>query len=140
MPTLFTKIINGQIPGRFVWRDPQVVVFMTIEPLTPGHALVVPVAEVEQWTDLDHDVAARTFEVAGHVGRAQKAAFGSPRAGVIIAGFEVPHAHVHVFPAESESQFDFRKARADTPAEELDAAAATLRDALRAAGHTEVCD
>src|SRR6187399_3028201 len=75
MPTLFTKIIEGDIPGRFVWREDDVVAFLTINPITTGHTLVVPVAEVEHWLDLEPAAAARCFEVAQVVGRAQMAAF-----------------------------------------------------------------
>ena len=58
MASLFTKIIQGELPGRFVWRDDRVVAFLTIAPLKPGHTLVVPIQEVEDWTDLDPDLAA----------------------------------------------------------------------------------
>ena len=69
MPTLFTKIIEGDIPGRFVWREDDVVAFLTINPIRPGHTLVVPVAEVDHWLDLDPPLATRCFEVAEVIGR-----------------------------------------------------------------------
>ena len=71
MPTLFTRIIEGEIPGVFVWRDPQCVVFLSINPMHPGHTLVVPVAEVDHWIDLDPEVAAHLFQVAQTIGKAQ---------------------------------------------------------------------
>ena len=98
MSTVFTKIINGELPGRFVYRSDDVVAFLTIEPLAYGHTLVVPVAEVDRWTDLDPALWARVNEVAQHIGRAIVKAFDAPRAGYIIAGFDVPHTHIHVFP------------------------------------------
>lgn len=129
MPTLFTRIINGELPGRFVYTDEQVVAFLSIAPLNPGHTLVVPRAEVDQWTDADGPLLHHCMDVAKRIGVAAKQAFEAPRAGVVIAGLEVPHLHVHVFPAWSESDFDFARAKPATD-EELDSAAAKLRAAL----------
>ena len=129
MPTLFTRIINGELPGRFVYTDEQVVTFLSIAPLNPGHTLVVPRAEVDQWTDADGPLLHHCMDVARRIGVAAKQAFEAPRAGVVIAGLEVPHLHVHVFPAWSESDFDFARAKPATD-EELDSAAAKLRAAL----------
>jgi histidine triad (HIT) family protein len=140
MATLFTRIIDGEIPGRFVWKDDRCVVFLTIAPLRPGHVLVVPRAEVDHWIDLDPDLAAHLMVVARHVGRAQQAAFAPERIGVIIAGLEVPHTHLHLIPIESEADLDFHRADHSPAPEALDAAAGALRDALRAAGHAEVVD
>ncbi|SFK54843.1 HIT family protein [Cellulomonas sp. KH9] len=135
MSTLFTRIIDGEIPGRFVWADDRAVVILTIAPITEGHALVVPRAEVEQLTDAPDDLLAHLGVVAKTVGLAQRAAWGAPRAALLVAGFEVPHLHLHVLPAWDESSLSFANARSDVPPAELDAAAERLRDALRAAGH-----
>src|SRR5215207_9420156 len=89
MATLFTRIIEGEIPGRFVWRDDRAVAFLTIGPIAPGHALVVPVAQVDHWIDVEPDLAAHLMGVAQAVGRAQQAAFSPTRIGMIIAGLEV---------------------------------------------------
>ncbi|MDY6050009.1 MAG: HIT family protein [Corynebacterium sp.] len=101
MSSIFTKIINGEIPGRFVYRDEKAVAFLDIAPQVPGHVLVVPVAEVNKWTDLDADTWAHLTAVAQKVGQAVIEVFGSERASFIIAGFDVPHTHIHVFPANS---------------------------------------
>jgi histidine triad (HIT) family protein len=138
MATLFTRILDGEIPGRFLWRDDRSASFLTIAPISPGHALVVPVAEVDHWTDLDADLAAHLMVVAQAVGRAQREAFSPNRIGLIVAGLEVPHAHLHVVPMETEADLDFRRADPDASAESLDAAAEAIRGALRAAGHAEV--
>lgn len=138
MPTLFTRIIDGELPGRFVWRDEQCVVFLTIAPLAPGHSLVVPRAEVDQWTDLEPGLLEHLLEVAQQVAQAQKQAFSPARVGLIIAGLEVPHVHLHLVPIDSEAQLSFANANPNTPGEELDAAAEKLRTALRTAGHAEV--
>ena len=139
MASLFTRIIEGEIPGTFVWRDERCVVFLSIGPLQRGHALVVPIEEVDHWLDLDPDLAAHLMVVAQAVGRAQVAAFGAERIGLIIAGLEVPHTHLHVLPIRSEADLDFANAGSASAAD-LAAAARPLRDALRAAGHPEVVD
>ncbi|MGH3994489.1 MAG: HIT family protein, partial [Pseudonocardiaceae bacterium] len=94
MSTLFSRIIQGELPGRFVWSDKRCVAFLTIAPLRPGHALVVPRDEVDEWTDTDDDLLTELMLVAKRVGAAQRTAFDAPRAGLIVAGFEVPHAHL----------------------------------------------
>ena len=108
MATVFTKIINGEIPGRFVYRDEKVVAFLTIEPAAYGHTLVVPIEEVDRWTDMDPATWAHCNEVAQLVGKAIVDTFDAPRAGYLIAGFEVPHAHIHVFPASDMSGFSLQ--------------------------------
>ncbi len=140
MSTLFTKIIQGDIPGRFVWRDDDVVVFLTIAPMAAGHVLVVPVVEVDHWIDLEPAIAMRCMAVAQTIGKAQMAAFAPRRVGLIVAGLEVPHTHLHVIPIDAESDLSFAKAEPSTPAEALDEAAARLRDALRELGCAEVVD
>jgi histidine triad (HIT) family protein len=138
MATLFTKIIEGEIPGRFVWRDEQAVVFLTIAPIAAGHALVVPVDEVDHWVDLDAGLAAHLMDVARHVGRAQMAAFSPTRIGMIIAGLEVPHSHMHLIPIDTEADLSFARADHDPDPAALDDAAERLRAALREAGHGDV--
>ena len=135
MATLFTRIIGGEIPGRFVWADELCVAFATIAPISDGHVLVVPRAEVDQFTAADDDLLAHLMAVVKVIGAAQKAAFGAPRAALLIAGFEVPHLHVHVLPAWGEAHLSFADAKPDTPGGAIDAAMETLRAALRAAGH-----
>ncbi|HYQ76345.1 HIT family protein [Cellulomonas sp.] len=134
MTTLFTRIIDGDIPGRFVWADDRAVAFGTIAPITDGHVLVVPRAEVASFTEADDDLLAHLTVVAKAIGRAQQAAWDAPRAALLVAGFEVPHLHLHVLPAWGEAELSFANARHDLPAEQLDAAAERLRDALRSAG------
>lgn len=130
MPTLFTRIINGDLPGRFVWTDDRAVAFLTIAPLTAGHTLVVPRAEVDDWTDLEPQLLAHVMTVSRTIGAALKRAFDAPRAGLVVAGFEVPHAHVHVFPAWQMSDFDFGRVDPGVSAEELDANQKRILDAL----------
>lgn len=138
MPSLFTRIIDGEIPGRFVWSDDRCVAFSTIAPITPGHTLVVPRVEIDHWIDLDDDLAAHLTVVARAIGAAQMDAFSPARIGLIIAGMEVPHTHLHVIPIETEADLDFRRADGAASGEALDAAADRLRAALAARGHAEV--
>lgn len=137
MASLFTKIIEGQIPGRFVWQDERCVSFLTIEPLTPGHVLVVPREEVPVWTDLDPDLMAHITHVAQTIGKAQRAEWDSPFVGLVIAGFDVLHVHLHVMPTWGPADMNFRGADADPAPEAMDEAAQRLRDRLRAQGHGE---
>lgn len=140
MATVFTRIMNGELPGCFVWNDELCSVFLSINPIRAGHALVVPRAEIDHWVDLDQAVVSHLMAVAQHVGRAQQAAFGTERIGVIIAGFEVPHTHVHVIPMNDMGGLDFRNAAASVPAAELAATAERIRAELRQAGHHHVAD
>src|SRR6478609_9190672 len=107
MATVFTKIINGELPGRFVYEDDDIVAFLTIEPMTQGHTLVVPRAEIDQWQDVDGAAFSQVMGVAQLIGKAVCKAFDADRAGMIIAGLEVPHLHVHVFPTRSLADFGF---------------------------------
>lgn len=135
MSTVFENIISGAWAGRFVWADDLCVAFATIEPTSPGHVLVVPRTPYEAWTDTPADVAAHLMTVARTIGLAQKAAFDVPRAGLAIAGFEVPHTHLHVIPLRDETDLALSEA-APASDEELDSTMTALRGALCAAGHT----
>ena len=130
MASVFTMIMNREIPGRFVYEDDAVVAFLTIEPMTPGHTLVVPRDEVDNWQDLEPAVLDRVMHVAQRIGKAVCAAFGATRAGVIIAGLEVPHLHVHVFPAFNLTDFGFANVDRNPSPESLDAAQAKIIAAL----------
>jgi histidine triad (HIT) family protein len=135
MATLFSKIIDGEIPGRFVWRDERAVAFLTIAPIAQGHTLVVPIEEVDHWVDLEADLAAHLMEVSRQVGRAQMQAFTPTRVGVIIAGLEVPHTHLHLIPIDTEADLSFARADPSPDPARLDDAADRLRAALRDQGH-----
>jgi len=130
MATVFTKIINGELPGRFVYEDDEIAAFLTIAPVTVGHVLVVPRAEIDNWQDVDAPVFSRVMEVSQLIGRAVCKAFDVERAGVIIAGLEVPHLHIHVFPARNLSDFGFATADQNPSPESLDDAQARIKAAL----------
>jgi diadenosine tetraphosphate (Ap4A) HIT family hydrolase len=132
MATVFTKIITGEIPGRFVHEDDEFVAFLTIAPITQGHTLVVPRAEIDQWQDVDPEVFDRIMALSRRIGRAVRQAFDAPRAGLLIAGLEVPHLHIHVFPGYSLEDFNIASADANPSPESLDEAQAKIKAALAA--------
>lgn len=127
MATIFTRIIDGEIPATFVYDDDQCVVFMSINPLCTGHALVVPRAEIDHWIDAPQPLREHLFNVAHRIGVAQQAAFNPVRIGMIIAGLEVPHLHLHVVPFESERDLNFANAASSVDRDELEAAAAAIK-------------
>ena len=130
MPTIFTRIIDGELPGRFVWKDDVCVAFLSINPLRAGHTLVVPRAEVDHWLDLAPEVNAHLVRVAQQIGAAQMRAFQPTRIGLMIAGLEVPHTHLHVVPLDDVHDLDFGNAQQSPDPAALDAAAAALRAEL----------
>ncbi len=130
MATVFTRIIQGELPGTFVWRDERCVAFLSINPLAHGHTLVVPIDEIDHWVDAPADLAAHLFAVTHRVAEAQRRAFSPARVGVIIAGYEVPHAHIHVVPTTSMAQLSFENAHAHADPGELESAASALRVVL----------
>ena len=130
MTTIFTRIIAGEIPGTFVHRDELAVGFMTINPITDGHVLVVPVEEVDEWTDLDPVLSRYLFDLSARIGTAQKRAFGCERVGLIIAGYEVPHCHLHVIPTNSLADLSFSNAAVTVERSRLEENAARIIAAL----------
>jgi histidine triad (HIT) family protein len=135
MATVFTKIIEGELPGRFVWHDDRCVAFLSINPLRHGHALVVPVQEVDHWLDLDPDLNGHLLAVSQKIGAAQMSAFSPTRIGLMIAGLEVPHVHLHVVPIDGVHDMDFANAARDPDPAAMDEARAAIVAALRDQGH-----
>lgn len=140
MPSVFTRIIDGELPGRFVWRDDRCVAFLSINPLRPGHVLVVPRDEVEHWLDLDTGLLDHLMHVSQKIGGALQEAYQPEKVGLMLAGLEVPHVHIHLVPIDGVNDLDFANAETDPDAAALDEAAQTVRGALRGAGHAEVAD
>ncbi len=136
MPTIFTRILDGEIPGTFVWRDDLCAAFMSINPMAHGHTLVVPIAEVDHWIDLPPEVAAHLFEISRRVGIAQQQCFSPERIGVIVAGYEVPHTHIHVIPTNEMGDLAFANAASSVDRESLESAASAIIQALESAGYT----
>ena len=130
MAILFTRIIDDEIPGTFVWRDDEVVAFLSINPLNPGHVLVVPRREVDHWIDCPPDLRNRLFEVAQVIGRAIDSAWRPPKVALLAVGLEVPHLHLHVVPIWGMGDVDF-SAAAPATRDQLEEAAGRIRVQLR---------
>jgi histidine triad (HIT) family protein len=140
VPSIFSRIIDGELPGVFVWRDPKCVAFLSINPMHPGHTLVVPREEIDHWIDLDPELCAHLFGVAQTIGRAQDRALDARRIGMLMVGDEVPHCHIHVVPFDSAGELSFAHADPHPPEGSLDAAAEKIRAALRDLGVDSVSD
>ncbi|SDZ76823.1 HIT family protein [Microbulbifer marinus] len=136
MASIFTKIINGDLPGHFLWRDDRAVAIMTIAPIKPGHCLVIPVEEVDHWDDVPPDLAAHLMHVAQKVAKGLKAVYSPKRVGVMVAGLEVPHTHLHLIPVDALTDLDFSLQKS-AEAEELAAEAKKIRAALADMGCSE---
>jgi histidine triad (HIT) family protein len=136
--SVFTKIIDGELPGRFVWKDDRAVAFLSINPVKPGHVLVVPRVEVDHWLDLEPGLARHLMDVCQAVGRAIQSAFQPVKVGSAIVGLEVPHVHIHLIPIHAIADLDFSRADPNPKPEALDDAALRIRSALRDLGHAEV--
>jgi diadenosine tetraphosphate (Ap4A) HIT family hydrolase len=130
MASIFTRIINGEIPGRFVYRDDGVVAFLTIAPLKPGHTLVVPVQEVEHWIDLPPDLTQHVFAVAQRIGIAINDVYRPAKVGMIIAGLEVPHVHIHLVPTWEVGDLNFEKQERNPDPAMMDEAMRRIRAAV----------
>ena len=140
MATLFTRIIEGELPARFVWKDDRCVVFLSNRPLRPGHALVVPRQEVDHWLDLERPLLDHLVETAQAIGRAQMAGFKPERIGMMLAGLEVPHCHIHVVPIRRVHDLDFANQDPNPDGQAMDDAADTIRTELRRLGYSQVSD
>ena len=138
MRGVFAQIIEGKLPARFVWKDPECVVFLSNRPLRPGHALVVPRLEIDHWLDLEPSLLAHLMETAQAVGKAQMAGFAPERIGMMFAGLEVPHCHLHVVPINRIHDLDFGNQDPNADPAAMDEAAETIRRELRKLGYSEV--
>jgi len=138
MASIFTRIVGGEVPARFVWKDDRCVAFLSINPLRAGHTLVVPRAEVDHWLDVDQDLMNHLTSVAQIIGKALQAAFQPEKVALLIAGLEVRHVHLHLVPIWDLHDLDFGNAAKNPDPSTLDAAASRLRSALRDLGRDEV--
>ena len=134
MPTIFTKIIEGEIPGTFVWRDEECVAFMSINPLRTGHVLVVPRLEVDHWLDCPDELRDHLFAVAQAIGRALQEVYNPEKVGLMIAGLEVAHLHLHVVPIDGVHDLDFANAAPSVERDELESAAGSIKAELKRQG------
>jgi histidine triad (HIT) family protein len=120
MASLFTKIIKGEIPSYKVYEDEFTFAFLDINPIHPGHILVVPKTEVDYFIDVPEPYYSAVFKTGKIVARAIQDATGCKRVGTVVLGWDVPHFHYHVVPMWGHGDLDFRKAK-KIPAEEMKA-------------------
>ena len=123
MATIFTKIINREIPGYIVAEDDQYIAFLDINPLKEGHTLVVPKVEVDYVFDLDHQTLAGLFSFSKRVAKAIEEVVECDRVGVTVIGLEVPHAHVHLIPINTMDDMNFANMKLSFAKEEMEAMA-----------------
>ena len=119
MPTLFTRIVQGEIPAYKIAEDDQFLAFLDISPLAKGHALVIPKKEVDYIFDLDEDALSGLMLFAQRVARAIERVVSCKRIGIAVIGLEVPHAHVHLVPLQTMHDIDFSKARVQMTTDEF---------------------
>ncbi len=140
MASIFSKIIDGELPASFVWKDDVCVAFLSIAPLKPGHTLVVPRAEVDHWIALELEVMQHLTGVAHSVGRAIDRVYNPVRVGSTILGLEVPHVHIHVAPIWTPTDLDFNNADGNAKPEDVAREAERVRGALRELGFQQASD
>lgn len=128
--TIFSKIINGEIPCYKVAENDRFLAFLDIRPMTQGHTLVVPKVETDYIFDLPDDVLAEMMVFAKQVAVAIKAAVPCKRVGVAVLGMEVSHAHIHLVPLNKESDLSFQKAPVELSREEMAALARLIAGAM----------
>ncbi|MEN0060269.1 MAG: HIT family protein [Bdellovibrio sp.] len=111
MASVFTKIIQGELPSYKIYEDDLIISFLAIDQVNLGHSLVVCKEEINHWTEVPPETYAHLHKVSQKIGKAILKAAGSPRVGQIVAGFEVPHYHLHLVPAWSIPDLDFKRAQ-----------------------------
>ena len=119
MSSVFSLILQRKIPGHFVYEDENVFAIMTINPIAKGHVLVIPTTEVDEWTNVDESTRQKLFTTAHRIAEVQKQIFPCERVALIIAGFEVPHCHIHLIPATSMRDVSFSNAAVSVDHNEL---------------------
>lgn len=107
MPSIFTKIINGEIPSYKIAENEDCVAFLDVFPLQKGHTLIVPKKEVDKLFDLDDSSYSKLFSFSKYVAKAIEKAFPCNRVGVVVIGLEVPHAHIHLIPINDMDDMNF---------------------------------
>ncbi len=130
MPSIFSKIIAGEIPCYKVAENDRFIAFLDIAPLKKGHVLVIPKKEVDYIFDLDNDTYLRLAAFAKEVAAGIKKSIPCNRVGVCVIGLEVPHAHIHLIPIDSESDMNFRNEKLKLSKEEFETTASAIRTAL----------
>ena len=134
MSSIFTKILRGEAPGRIIYSDDQLFALMTTAPIQPGHTLVIPKTEIDHWLDVPPGLSAHLFLTAQKIGQAIQTVFRPEKVGLIIAGLEVRHVHLHLIPIFTLQDLEFSRQDKNALPEDLDRAAEMLKSALTSFG------
>ena len=129
MPSIFSRIVAGEIPAHRLAEDDRFLAFLDVRPIRPGHALVIPKEEIDHFFDLPDDLLGALMVFAKPVANAIRQVTGAARVGCAVVGVEVPHAHLHLVPVDSVGDLDFRKAR-EADGDDLAAMAEKVRAEL----------
>ena len=127
MASIFSKIAQGEIPSYKVAEDENYYAFLDINPLAKGHTLVIPKREEDYFFDLTNEELAGMVCFAKKIAESQKRVFGCKKVAMVVLGLEVPHAHIHLIPMNSEADVDFRKEKLQFSSEEFQAIAESIR-------------
>jgi len=127
MASVFTKILSGELPCYKIYEDETVFSFLALDQVNLGHTLVITKQEINSWMDVPSEVYAHLHKVSQKIGKAVRTASGAPRVGQIVAGFEVPHYHLHLIPAWSIPDLDFKRAQRRSDAEMKEVQAAIIK-------------
>ncbi len=130
MPSVFSRIIARELPAALVWEDEWCVAFLSINPIRTGHTLVVPRLEVEDWLECGDDLRDHLFAAAQRIGRAIDAVWHPEKVGLMIAGLEVPHVHLHVIPMWGPGDLAFANAASSVDPAALEVTAGEIRAAI----------
>lgn len=130
MPTIFSRIVNGEIPSYKIAEDDRFFAFLDINPLSKGHTLVIPKVEEDYIFNLDDNTFADLMLFAKKVAQAIEKAMPCKRIGVAVIGLEVPHAHIHLIPINNESDMNFKNPKLKLSSEEMTNIAAQIREFL----------
>jgi diadenosine tetraphosphate (Ap4A) HIT family hydrolase len=130
MPSIFTRIISGELPARFVYQDEQCVAFLTQGPIRHGHTLLVPRREIDHWLDLPPELMQHLMLVGQRIGKAIQRFAKSEKVALIIAGLEVRHAHLHLIPIDTLQDLDFTRQEKNPDPVAMDAAADAIRQGI----------
>lgn len=128
--SIFSKIVNGDIPAHKVAEDSEFLAFLDVSPLVMGHVLVIPKKEIDYIFDIEDDTYAKLMLFAKKVAIGVKKAFPCKKVGVAVIGLEVPHAHIHLIPMNNVSDMNFSKEKLKPSQEDLAEAAAKIKAAL----------
>ncbi len=130
MATIFTKIVNGEIPSYKIYEDEKFYAFLDINPLSKGHTLVIPKKEVDYIFDIDDSLLSELIVVSKMIAQAIEKAITCNRIGLMVIGLEVPHAHIHLIPIHNEGDMNLSNDRVELTEYEFEKIAKDIRSFL----------